>query len=124
MHKTIIGRKPIVSGIYDKKCILHWVILWFLKIGDKIFNKHYSIVIFLKLNLDWKQFRQLAVAMATNIIELNIYCHCVCGRSVKDFLKGLSQIVPGARTVSKNYYLSHIILLTVRTPGTICESLL
>ena len=37
-------------------------------------------------------------------------------------VRGLSQIVPGARTVSKNYYLSHIILLTVRVPGTICES--
>ena len=37
-------------------------------------------------------------------------------------LKGLSQIVPGARTASKNYYLSHIILLTVRDPGVICES--
>ena len=38
------------------------------------------------------------------------------------FLRGLSQIVPGARTASKNYYLSHIILLTVRAPGLICES--
>ena len=36
--------------------------------------------------------------------------------------KGLSQIVPGARTESRNYYLSHIILLTVRDPGVICES--
>ena len=36
--------------------------------------------------------------------------------------RGLSQIVPGARTASKNYYLSLIILLTVRAPGTICES--
>ena len=40
----------------------------------------------------------------------------------RHFLKGLSQIVPGARTASKNYYLSHIILLTVRDPGVICES--
>ena len=38
------------------------------------------------------------------------------------YVKGLSQIIPGARTASKNYYLSHIILLTVRVPGTICES--
>ena len=37
-------------------------------------------------------------------------------------LKGLSQIAPGARTASKNYYLSHMILLTVRAPGLICES--
>ena len=36
--------------------------------------------------------------------------------------KRLSQIVPGARTASKNYYLSHIILLTARAPGLICES--
>ena len=36
--------------------------------------------------------------------------------------RGLSQIVPGAHTASKNYYLSHIILLTVWAPGTICES--
>ena len=38
------------------------------------------------------------------------------------FLKGLSQISSGARTASKNCYLSHIILLTVRAPGLICES--
>ena len=37
-------------------------------------------------------------------------------------IKRLSQIVPRARTASKNYYLSHIILLTVRAPGVICES--
>ena len=37
-------------------------------------------------------------------------------------LKGLSQIVPVARTASKNCYLSHIILLTVRAPGLICET--
>ena len=37
-------------------------------------------------------------------------------------LKGLSQMAPGARTVSKNCYLSHIILLTVRAPELICES--
>ena len=43
-------------------------------------------------------------------------------QSGEHFFKGLSQIVPGARTANKNYYLSHIILLTVRAPGTICES--
>ena len=37
-------------------------------------------------------------------------------------LKGLSQIVPGARSASKYCYLSHIIYLTVRAPGLICES--
>ena len=37
-------------------------------------------------------------------------------------LQGLSQIVPGARTASKNYYLSHMILHTVRAPGMIYES--
>ena len=37
-------------------------------------------------------------------------------------IDGLSQIVLGARTASQNYYLSHIILHTVRAPGTICES--
>ena len=36
--------------------------------------------------------------------------------------KGISQIVPGARTASKIYYLSHMILLTVRAPELICES--
>ena len=36
--------------------------------------------------------------------------------------KGLSQIVPGARTASKNCYLNYKIYLTVRAPGTICES--
>ena len=42
--------------------------------------------------------------------------------AMRGSLKGLSQIVPGARTASKNYYLSHIISLTVRAPGLICES--
>ena len=37
-------------------------------------------------------------------------------------IKGLSQIVPGARTAHKNYYLSHIILLTVWALGTIFDS--
>ena len=37
-------------------------------------------------------------------------------------LKGLSQIVPGARTASNNYYFSHITLLAVRALGLICES--
>ena len=36
--------------------------------------------------------------------------------------KGISQIVPGARTASKIYYSSHMILLTVRAPELICES--
>ena len=42
-------------------------------------------------------------------------------REEHDCLKGLSQIIPGARTASKNCYLSHIIFF-VRAPGTICES--
>ena len=41
---------------------------------------------------------------------------------VFQIVKGLSQIVPRPRTASKNYYLSHMILLTVRAPGLICES--
>ena len=36
--------------------------------------------------------------------------------------KGLSQISSGARTASKICYLSHVIFLTVRAPGVICES--
>ena len=41
---------------------------------------------------------------------------------LREPVKGFSQIVPGARTASKNYYLSHMILVIVRAPGLICES--
>ena len=52
-------------------------------------------------------------------------CYHQCGRrnaECTSTIKGLSQIVPGTRTASKNYYLSHLILLAVRAPGLICES--
>ena len=37
-------------------------------------------------------------------------------------VKGISQIAPGDHTASKNYNLSHIILLTVWAQGLMCES--
>ena len=51
--------------------------------------------------------------------ETSLICLIV---QVGPSFKGLSQIAPGARTASKNCYLSHIILLTVRDPELICES--
>ena len=66
------------------------------------------------------------------MLEPQVHFECICFQSFpvlyirpliyNHFLKGLSQIVPGARTASKKYYLSHIILLIVRAPGLICES--
>ena len=47
----------------------------------------------------------------STFIKQNIHC-----------VKGLSQIVPGDRAASTNYYLSHLILLAVRATGLICES--
>ena len=61
---------------------------------------------------------------AFNLSLIHTYLRHIDTRciSAKHLRRGLSQIVPGARTASKNYYLSHIILLTVWAPGTICES--
>ena len=41
---------------------------------------------------------------------------------IEALVKGLSQIIPGPRLACKNYYLSNIMLLTIRAQGTICEN--
>ena len=73
----------------------------------------------------------LQKSTSLNVLHLIYVCLRIKIRSVLHkilsipfiaFFKGLSQLVPGARTASKNYYLSHIIVYTVLAPGTICES--